>query len=166
MYQIYASERVKKRTLRDSSEVVVWMRCVSWQKVANQKSSRIGGLWIFSCDVMYGNMSGWVAHKVIMTEVRQISTIQATHCHTFANRLEGFLCASQKRTVCLRTHSWIFVQALCLLKQTFSFIQISQCWCRSLDNWRSFVFRALCGAVAKANVSPIHSIISFCNSRN
>jgi hypothetical protein len=28
------------------------------KKVANRKSLRIGRLWIFGCDVMYGNMSG------------------------------------------------------------------------------------------------------------
>jgi hypothetical protein len=34
--------------------------------VANQKSSRLGGLWIFCCDITYQDVNG---SQVIMTEV-------------------------------------------------------------------------------------------------
>jgi hypothetical protein len=70
-----------KRTLRDSSEVLMWMRCVLWKKIANSKSSKVSQAYSFWITSHFVSSAGsgyfvvmsctgvWVCHNVIMTEV-------------------------------------------------------------------------------------------------
>jgi hypothetical protein len=80
------SEWVKKRTLRDSSEVVMWTRHVLWEKVANWKSSKVRLTCNFLITTHFVSSVGflyfvvmscikvWVGHNVIMTEIRHLPT--------------------------------------------------------------------------------------------
>jgi hypothetical protein len=62
-----ASEWAKKRTPRDSSEVVMWMRCVFWKmlQIKSLQADRAG----FGYFVVMSHIKQWVGHRVIMTEV-------------------------------------------------------------------------------------------------
>jgi hypothetical protein len=63
---------------------LMWMRCVSWKKVANRKSSKVSQVytfWIishiislagFGHFVVMSCIEVWVCHNVIKTEVRQM----------------------------------------------------------------------------------------------
>ncbi len=60
MYRSMASGRVKKRTLRDTSEVVMWMRCVLWKRLQIESlwgSAGFGYFVVMSC------IKVWVGHS-------------------------------------------------------------------------------------------------------
>jgi hypothetical protein len=82
-----ASEWVNKRTLRGSSEVVMWRRCVLWKKrwQPNRKSSRVSLTYNLNQEsislarralhiLLWCHVSCievWAGHNVIMTKVQQ-----------------------------------------------------------------------------------------------
>jgi hypothetical protein len=106
-----ASERVKKRTLRDSSEVVMWMRCVSWKKVANRKSSKVSQVytfWItshivssagFGYFVVMSCIEVWVCHNVIKTEVRHWRHQFESNISGKSFSLSNFSCTKRLQTM-------------------------------------------------------------------